>query len=91
MLVNYPHSSLLCLDVDAFDVVARLAQGFQLRVEDVGGFDGGLRVELCRIRDLEQDVLHNVGRVRLLELELLALFTVYYLPVLSLIHNEALP
>jgi hypothetical protein len=39
----------------------------------MGGLNGGLGVELGRVRDLEEDVLHAVGGVALLELEWLGL------------------
>ena len=73
LLVDDAHGGLLCSDANALDVITRLAHGLELVVKDVRGFDGSLRVELGRIRDLEEHVLHDVGRVRHLELEGLAL------------------
>lgn len=42
-------------------------------MDDVGGLNGGLSVELSRVGDLEQDILHDVRAVWQLEFEWLAL------------------
>ena len=42
-------------------------------MNDVSGLDGRLRVELGRVRDLKEHVLHHIGAERALELELLSL------------------
>jgi hypothetical protein len=51
----------------------RSPRAASLRVQLHRGFDGGLRVELRRVADLEQHVLHHIGTIGPLELELLAL------------------
>lgn len=60
LLVNDTDSSLLSADANALDVVGRLAQLLQLVVEDVGGLDGGLSVELGGEGDFEEDIFHDV-------------------------------
>ena len=50
---------------------AELPALIELRAQLHRGFDGGLRVELGRVADFEEHVLHHVGAVRPLEFELL--------------------
>ena len=57
-LVDDAHARLLRLDDDALDVID--APG-HLRVQRDRSFDGGLRVELGRIGNLEEHVLHDVA------------------------------
>jgi hypothetical protein len=73
LLVDNSDASLVSSASDGLDVGSRLA----LRLEDVvdllRGLDGGLRVELGRVGNLEENVLHDIASVGALELELLAL------------------
>src|ERR1700692_89669 len=55
--------------LDGADVICRLTGGKQLSAQRHGAFYRGLGVELGRIADLEEDVLHYVGAVRPLEAE----------------------
>jgi hypothetical protein len=48
-------------------------------VDRVGGFHSRLSMEFGRVRDLEENVLHDVRSVLLLELKLLALRMFQYL------------
>ena len=73
LLVDDAHGSLLGADADALDVVRSLAHILQLLVQDARSLDSRLRVELGRVGDLEEDVLHDVGAERHLEVEGLAL------------------
>lgn len=68
-----PNSSLLGPDLNALDVIAGLAQSFKRGMDLVRSVNSGLGMELSRVRDLEKDVLHNVGAERHLEFKLLAL------------------
>lgn len=61
MLVNDSHGSFLGPNLNALNVVTGFAQRLQFRMDDVGCFNGGLRVEFRRIGYLEQNILHNVG------------------------------
>ena len=74
LLVDDTHSRLLRSDLYALDIIGRLSTSLELIIEDMCRFNGRLCMELSRVRDLEQNVLHDVGRVWLLELERLALF-----------------
>ena len=69
LLIDDADGSLLGADANALDVVRRLASSLEPLVDDVRRLDGRLRVELGRIRDLEEDVFHHVRAVRALELE----------------------
>ena len=73
MLVDDADGSLLRADAHALDVVGRLAERAEPLVHEVRGLDCRLRVELGRVRDLEEHVLHHVGAVRALERERAAL------------------
>lgn len=73
LLVDDTNGGFLSTDTYALDVVRRLAQCFELCVNSVRSLDGGLSVEFGGIGDLEEDVLHDVGAKRHLELEWLAL------------------
>lgn len=73
LLVDDAKSGLLGADTDVLDVVSGLAKVLELLVQSHGSLSSGLSVELSRERDLEQNVLHDVGAVRALELELVAL------------------
>ena len=73
LLVDDAHGSLLGADADALDVVRSLAHSLQLLVQDARSLDSRLRVELGRVGDLEEDVLHDVGAERHLELKWFAL------------------
>ena len=75
LLVDDAHGGLLGSDADALDVVRGLAHRLQLVVNNVGGFNRGLSVELGGVRDLEQNILHDIGGVRHRKLERLALNT----------------
>src|SRR5690606_35676111 len=68
-LVDDAYARFLGFDHDLFDAV-ELAGHF--RVQPHRAFDRGLGVELGRIADLEQHVLHDVAAERALELERLA-------------------
>ena len=73
LLVDDPHGCLLCPDPDALNVIRRLSESLEFIVEGVGNFNSGLRVELGRERDLEENILHDVRSVGTLELKFLAL------------------
>lgn len=73
MLVDDTDGGFLRADTHALDVVRRFTQRFELCVNGVRSLDGGLSVEFGGVGDLEEDVLHNVGAKRHLELEWLAL------------------
>lgn len=73
LLVDDADASLVRAAGDGLDVGGRLAHGLELVVDLLRGLDGGLGVELGRVGDLEQDVLHDVAAIGTLELELLAL------------------
>jgi hypothetical protein len=72
LLVDDADAGLVGAVDDVRDVVGALAHGGELLVEVLGGFDGGLRVELGGVGDFEEHVLHHVGAVGALEVELLA-------------------
>lgn len=73
LLVNNPDGSFLSSDSYALDVFCSLSEGFQFCMDDVSRFNGGLSMEFGGIGDFEEDVFHDVGRVRNLELKGLAL------------------
>lgn len=73
LLVDDPHSSLLCPDPDALDIIRSLPESLEFFVEGVGNLNGGLSVELSREGDLEEDVFHDVRSVGTLKLEPFAL------------------
>ena len=73
LLVDDADAGLVRADDDAADVLGLAAQQAQPFVQLHRAFHGGLGVELGRIRDLEQHVLHHVAAVGPLELERLAL------------------
>jgi len=73
LLVNDADASLVGSAGDGLDIGSRLALGLEEVVNLLGGLDGGLRVELSRVGDLEENVLHDIAAVGALELELLAL------------------
>ncbi len=60
-------------DPHALDVIRRLSERLEPLVNDVGGLYRRLRVELGRVGDFEEHVLHDVRTERALELERLAL------------------
>jgi len=63
LLIDDPHSGLLCPDLYALDVVGGLSKSLELVVEGMGNFYGGLGVEFCRERYLEENVLHDVRSI----------------------------
>ena len=73
LLVDDADAGLVGADGHLLDVGGGLAHGLELGVDLLRGLDGGLRVELGRVGDLEENVLHDVAAVGALELELLAL------------------
>jgi hypothetical protein len=72
LLVDDADAGLVRAVDDVRDVVRALAHGRELLVQVLGGFDGGLRVELGWVGDFEEHVLHHVGAVGALEVEFLA-------------------
>lgn len=72
-LVDDTHGGLLRPNTDTLDVVTGLTHCSQFSIDNVRGFYGGLGVELGGVGDLEKDILHDVGRVRRLELKGLSL------------------
>jgi hypothetical protein len=73
LFVDDADRRLLGADAHALDVIRRLAKRLEPLMDDVSGLDGRLRVELGRVGDLEEHVLHHVRAERALELERLAL------------------
>jgi len=73
-LVNDTNGGFLSPDHDTLNIVGCPAHLFQLRVDGVGRFNGGLCVEFCGIRDLEENVLHDIRAIRPLEFERFTLF-----------------
>jgi hypothetical protein len=73
LLVNDADASLVGSAGDGLDIGSRLALGLEEVVNLLGGLDGGLRVELSRVGDLEENVLHDIAAVGALELKLLTL------------------
>ena len=73
LLVDDTNGSILRTNTYALDVVRRFTQCFELSVNRVCSLDGGLSMELGRIGNLEEHVLHDVRTERHLELEWLAL------------------
>ena len=65
-LVDDPHTSFLRLDDDLVDIVEAACN---VRMQRHCRFDGGLRMKLGRKRQLEQDIFHDVGTERALELD----------------------
>ena len=60
LLVDDADAGLVCTVGDLLDVLGGLAHGCELLVDDGCGLDGGLRVELGWVGDLEEDVLHDI-------------------------------
>ena len=73
LLIDDPDGGFLGADAHGLDVLCSLPELLELVMDDVGGLDGGLGVELGREGDLEENVLHDVRAVGALELEGLAL------------------
>jgi hypothetical protein len=73
MLVDNPYGGFLSSDPDALDVIRSLAEFFKFGVDDVGGFNSGLGMEFSGVRNLEENILHNIGRVGHLEFKGFAL------------------
>jgi hypothetical protein len=73
LLVDDADGGLLRADAHTLDIVRRPAERPEPLVHDVRGLDGGLRVELGGVRDLEEHVLHHVRGERALERKGLAL------------------
>lgn len=73
LLVDDANAGLVCAASNSLDVSGRLALLLEDGVNLLRSLDGRLRVELSRVRDLEEDILHDVAAVGPLELELLAL------------------
>jgi hypothetical protein len=73
LLVNDADASLVGSASDGLDVSGRLALRLEEVVDLLRGLDSGLRVELSRVGDLEENVLHDIAAIGALELELLAL------------------
>jgi len=73
MLVDNPHGRLLSPDPDALDVIGSLTELLELGVDDVRGFNSGLGMEFSRVRNLEENILHDIGCVRHLKFEGLSL------------------
>lgn len=72
LLVDDADAGLVCPVDDALNVLGRLAHSRQLLVQTLGSLDGSLGMELSRVGNLEQDVLHDVAAIATLELELLS-------------------
>ena len=70
LLVDDPDRRLVRPNRDPMDVVDPILDA---RMELHGALDGGLRMELGREADLEQDVLHDIAAAGTLELERLPL------------------
>lgn len=73
LLIDDSDGGFLSADGDALDVLGRLAHLLQFGVDGMGCFHCSLSVEFGGVRDLEQNVLHDVGAVWTLEFERLAL------------------
>lgn len=73
LLVDDADAGLVGADGHLLDVGGGLAHGLELGVDLLRGLDGGLGVELGGVRDLEENVLHDVAAIGALELKLLAL------------------
>lgn len=92
LLVDDANARLVSAVGDLLDILCALAQGLELLVDDLGSFNGGLRVKfgcstisihkaklirkyaiLTRVRNLEENALHDVAAIGTLELELVAL------------------
>lgn len=73
MFVDDANGGFLRADAHTLDVVRGFTERVELRVDDVRCLDGGLRVEFGWVGNLEENVLHDVGAKRHLELERLAL------------------
>ncbi len=69
LLVDDAETRLVGAKLDRADILRGLAGCEQPGAQRHGGLYGGLRVELGRITDLEQNILHHVGAVRPLEAE----------------------
>jgi hypothetical protein len=69
LFVNDPDSSFLSPDDNTLDITGTLAHLLEFAVQDVSSLDGSLSVEFSRVRDLEENILHNVLSVWALELE----------------------
>lgn len=68
-----PDGSLLGPNAYTLDIIGSFAQLLQFVEDGMRCFHSGLSVELSGVRNLEQDVLHDVRSVFHLELERLAL------------------
>lgn len=77
LLVDDTHGSLLGSNMHCRNVIRGLAQCLELRMEGVCSLNSSLCVELSRVRDLEEYILHNVRAIRALELEWFALLARY--------------
>src|SRR6266404_4604514 len=69
LFVDDTDSRLLSPDYYTLDVVGCLAHFFQLRVDGVGRFNSSLCMEFRGVRDLEENIFHDVRAIRALELE----------------------
>ena len=73
LFVDDADRCLLGANAHALDVVRSLAERFEPFMNDVSSFDGRLCMELGRVGNLEEHILHHVRAERALELERLAL------------------
>jgi hypothetical protein len=73
LLVDNADASLVSSAGDGLDVSSRLALRLEKVVNLLRSLNSGLRVELSRVGDLEENVLHDIAAIGALELELLAL------------------
>lgn len=69
LLVDNSDTGLVSSDYNVVDVLGGLAHAGEGLVDALSGLNSGLRVELGRVRNLEENVLHDVATVRPLELE----------------------
>ncbi len=67
LLVDNAQAGLVGAKLDGADILRRLAGCEQLCAQRHGSLDGGLRMELGRITDLEENILHHVRAIRPLE------------------------
>jgi hypothetical protein len=69
LFVNDPDSSFLSPDDNTLDIAGTLAHLLEFAIQDVSSLYSSLSVEFSRVRDLEENVLHDVLSVWALELE----------------------
>lgn len=69
MLIDDTDSCFLSPDYYTLDVVGCLAHFFQLCVDNVRRFNSGLCMEFRWVRDLEENIFHDIRAIWPLELE----------------------